>query len=584
MRKSKQVFAIAALLGLTHIAAPVAAIEVGDARHLLTRTGFAATTSEADELRALNRAAAVDRVLASARTEPASPPPGFALKWTEPPRVQDMNETERKKYQDLQRSQEIELKSWWMEEMANTPSPVTEMMTLFWHGHFTSSLQKVRFPALIYRQNQLFRQHALGNFGKLLAGIVHDPAMLIYLDNVSNPQRFALGQQAPNENLARELLELFTLGEGNYAETDIKEIARALTGYAYDPRTGEFQSFAARHDGGRKAILGQAGNFTGDDVVALLLADPRTSERIVKSLWVAFVSPQPDPSEVKRLAAIFRQNNYEMKPLLRALWLSDAFWAEANRGTLVKSPVELLVGTLRTFGVTLSEGAPLVTVARRMGQDLFDPPNVKGWPGGLTWINSDTYLQRQEIIRFVTGGQGAPALPRTPAPTGGLAAFVEAQAKAKAEAEVRALADAKAQAQMLAQAPPQPVTQLAQTPIEARQEARAERQEARAEARQGANAPADNAMGGVMAGPGAMAEMAPQPQMAAPPQPAANRPTPFGATIERWVRALPEVWLPSAQVASLLVPLPPVDIATLDPLASGAMVRRLLNDPVYQLK
>ena len=218
---------------------------------------------------------------------------------------------------------------------------------------------------------------------------------------------------------------------------------------------------------------------------------------------------------------------------MRALWLSDAFWAAENRGTLIKSPVELVVGAVRGFGITLDDGTPLATAARRMGQDLFDPPNVKGWPGGSAWINSDTYLVRQELIRFITGGQGAPALPRTPEPMQGMAAFVQAQ-----------------RAQARPAAPPPPI-----------------RRE-------------ENALGGVMPGPGAMMDMAPAPQ-----PPATNdRPTPFGAAIERWVRDLPEVWLPSAEVAALLVPLPPVDIATLDPLVSGAMVRRLLNDPVYQLK
>jgi uncharacterized protein (DUF1800 family) len=548
MHRSQHALAIATFVALTPLALPAFALDVDAARHLLTRTSFAATTAEADALRPLDRDAAVDRVLASARTEPSTRPPASALQYTAPSPVAQMNEAERRKYNDQLRDQQVELKSWWMREMTNTPSPVTEAMTLFWHGHFTSSLQKVRHSALIYRQNQMFRQHGMGNFGVLLKGIVHDPAMLIYLDNVSNRK------EAPNENFARELLELFTLGEGNYAETDIKEIARALTGYAFNPRTGEFQNFPPRHDVGRKAILGQAGNFTGDDVVTLLLADPRTAERIVKNLWVAFVSPTPESAEVKRLAALFRQNDYEMKPLLRELWLSDAFWSPANRGTLVKSPVELLVGAVRSFGITLAEGAPLVGAARRMGQDLFDPPNVKGWPGGMAWINSDTYLQRQELIRFVTGGQGAPALPPAPRPTGGMADFAQAQAQAP-----RPLA-------------PQPATPQAQARIEARQEAR---REARA------GPPADDGLGGVMQGPGAPMEMA---QPGQPARPGAGRPTPFGAAIEQWVRSLPEVWMPSTEVAALLAPLPPVDIAALDPLVSGAMVRRLLNDPVYQLK
>ena len=197
--------------------------------------------------------------------------------------------------------------------MLTTPSPLTEKMVLFWHNHFVSSLQKVRSPVLMYRQNALLRKHALGYFGDLLHEVAKDPAMVIYLDSASNRK----GQ--PNENFAREVMELFTLGEGNYGENDIKEAARAFTGWSLDPDTGEFVVRPLIHDDGVKTVLGRSGNFDGDAVLDILLAQPQTAEFIVAKLWREFVSPTPDPAEVKRIARMFRDNRYNIKVALRAL-------------------------------------------------------------------------------------------------------------------------------------------------------------------------------------------------------------------------------------------------------------------------
>jgi uncharacterized protein (DUF1800 family) len=283
--------------------------------------------------------------------------------------------------------------------MLATPSPVTERMTLFWHNHFATSQQKVRNAQLMYRQNALLRREALGNFGSLLHAVAKDPAMLVYLDNAGSRR------QAPNENFAREVMELFTLGEGHgYGERDIKEAARAFTGWSLDRDTLEFTFRRVWHDGGEKTVLGRTGRFDGDQVLDLLLARPETAQFITDKLWKEFVSPTPDAREAKRLAAVFREARYEVKPLLRAMLASDAFWAPDNRATLIKSPVDLVVGTLRTFEIRPATLRPAVLASTVLGQNPMSPPNVKGWPGGEAWINSSTLLGRKQLVERIFRG------------------------------------------------------------------------------------------------------------------------------------------------------------------------------------
>ena len=284
------------------------------------------------------------------------------------------------------------MRGWWLTEMLTTPSPLTEKMVLFWHNHFTSSLQKVRSPVLMYRQNLLLRRHALGYFGDMLHEVSKDPAMVVYLDNATNRKGH------PNENFAREVMELFTLGEGNYGEQDVKEAARAFTGWSIDPESGEFVFRRQAHDEDQKTVLGRSGNFDGDAVLDILLAQPRTADFVVAKLWREFVSPNPDAAEVRRIARMFRDNRYNIKVALRALLVSDAFYAPQNRAALIKSPIDLIVGTLRQFRYTTGEVTPFLFVSRQLGQDLFAPPNVKGWPGGEAWINSATLLARKQLL------------------------------------------------------------------------------------------------------------------------------------------------------------------------------------------
>lgn len=366
---------------------PAAALTQQEARHLAFRTGDAAIPGVMNSFIPLTRQQAVDRVLAGLRTEPLIGKPSWA---DELPRdTSKMTAAERTAYDQRRAAQRNELPTWWYMEMVATPSPLTERLVLFWHDHFTSSIDKVGSAQMMYRQNQLFRSLGTRDFGALLAAIVRDPAMLIYLDNNRNIAR------APNENLARELMELFTLGIGNYTEQDVKELARALTGYTVDRTTEAFVFNRANHDAGEKIILGSKGSFNGDTAAQLLLNHPKTAERIVTKLWLEFVSPQPDATAIQALVKVFRDNKFQMRPLLRALFLSDAFWDPANRASLVRHPAEYVVHTARALGLPPRETANLHGQAVRMGQTLFAPPNVAGWPGHLAWINTTTLPARQ---------------------------------------------------------------------------------------------------------------------------------------------------------------------------------------------
>jgi uncharacterized protein (DUF1800 family) len=377
------------------VAAPAAGAPLGldDARHLLNRTSFAAGPADIEAFAALTREQAVDRLLSWTGKPAVTPPPAWAAEPFESlRRFRGMSAEDRKLAVREVFRKAFELKSWWLTEMLVTPSPLTEKMTLFWHNHFVSSLQKVRAPQLMYRQNVLLRRHALGNFGTLLHAVARDPAMVVYLDSASNRK----GQ--PNENFAREVMELFTLGEGNYTERDIKEAARAFTGWGIDPDTGQFVFRRRAHDDGVKTVLGRTGELDGDAVLDILLAQPQTAELIAAKLWREFVSPEPDPGEVRRIAAVLRESGYEIRPALHALLTSDAFYGPANRAALIKSPVDLVVGTLRQFSFTTGEPLPFVLGVAQFGQNLFAPPNVRGWPGGETWINSTTLLARKAFL------------------------------------------------------------------------------------------------------------------------------------------------------------------------------------------
>ena len=394
----------AALLALPATAAaqaPSNILTAEDARHLLVRTGFAALPGEIAKFQNLTRAEAVRRVLAGTRAEAVTPAPAWAreVRDLRPP-GRNASPEERRAWLRKRVEEGLELVGWWYREMIATPSPLTERMTLFWHNHFTSAFRKVRAPVLLYRQNVTLRQHALGNFGKLVHAMAADPAMIVYLDSLQNRRGF------PNENFARELLELFTLGEGQgYTETDIKEAARAFTGWSLERETASYRFRPFLHDDGEKTFMGQTGRFNGTDIIDIVLKNPRVADYVTEKAWREFVSEKPDPATAKRIADRFRASGYDIKVLLGELLLSPQFWAPENRGRLIRSPVELIVGTVRQFDLPQPDDRILALLGRALGQEPFNPPNVKGWPGGTAWINANTLLVRQQLLRRLTSGE-----------------------------------------------------------------------------------------------------------------------------------------------------------------------------------
>ncbi|GAB3313337.1 hypothetical protein GCM10027511_24580 [Hymenobacter humi] len=275
----------------------------------------------------------------------------------------------------------------WMNRMASTPAQLREKMTLFWHGHFAC---RVRQPAAALSLHNTTRRHALGKFPDLLLAVSQEPAMLQFLNNQQNRKAH------PNENFAREVMELFTLGRGNYTEQDVKEAARAFTGWGYDAQ-GNFRFRERDHDAGPKTFLGRTGNFTGEQVLELILQQPAAATFLVTKIYRFFVNDVPNPAHVEPLAAVFRKSGYDIADLMERLFSAEWFYDPANVGTHIKSPVELLAGIRRTLNVQLDNDKPLLGYQKALGQTLFQPPNVAGWPGGRNWIDSSSLLLRLQL-------------------------------------------------------------------------------------------------------------------------------------------------------------------------------------------
>jgi uncharacterized protein (DUF1800 family) len=363
-----------------------------DVRHLLGRTGFAPSPDEVRPWVGMGAAAAVDKLLAeAARAQPRHPAPAFTAEPFSPPPASLPDEDARKAARQQARQDIAALSAWWLQEMRDSPTPLAERMALFWHNHFATSEQKVRQPQGMYVQHLLFRRHALGSFRELLHAVARDPAMLVYLDGGANRA------EAPNENFAREVMELFTLGEGQYGEADVKEAARAFSGWRVDRVQWRAELRPRQHDRGPKTLLGRTADFDTDGALEQMLAQPAAARFIAGQLWREFVSPVPDEPALARVAGRLRSSGWRIDVALRELLLSDTFWAPASRAALIKSPVELTVGTLRQFDIVLDGSLPLVATCTRLGQSLFMPPDVKGWPGHTAWIDSRTLLERKRF-------------------------------------------------------------------------------------------------------------------------------------------------------------------------------------------
>lgn len=373
------------------------------AAHLLRRAGFGGTQEQIQRLTGLGLKAAVRHLVDYERIKLIDPP-FEASRFTDPrafkKHLRGLPEEQRRGLRQQVRAisqYELQiLRAWWIRRMVTTPRPFEEKMTLFWHGHFTTGAQEVKSVRLLSAQNELFRQEAIGPFGDLVSAVCRDPAMLQYLDNASNRKKH------PNENFARELLELFTLGEGNYTEEDIREAARALTGRTFDEQGYRFRK--GWHDAGEKTFLGQTGRFDGDDVVRIIMEQPATAQFLAEKLLKFFVSDLPSARLVGAVAETLLGNGYDVRETTRKLFLSESFYAADVMFEHIKSPPEVIVGTLSSLGIVEADFLGLARLMESMGQNLFQPPNVKGWDGGETWITSATIFKRQRFADLVLGG------------------------------------------------------------------------------------------------------------------------------------------------------------------------------------
>jgi uncharacterized protein (DUF1800 family) len=397
-------------LALAALAAPAiqaagqdgaSSFDARSAEHLWNRAGFGAPPSAIERAVALGREAFVAELLAApAEVEaPFYPDPRRSGDLGgDRERMRELSADERKEEQRRQREEEQavlrDYLAWWVERMVRGEDPLVERMTLFWHGYFTSSMTDVKNAHEMIAQNELFRRHALGSFRELLHAVARDAAMLEYLDNDANRRG------KPNENFARELLELFTLGEGNYTETDVKETARAFTGWR--DQDGRFHVEPRAHDDGEKTVLGRTGRLDGDDVLEILLEEEACARHLASRLVLHFEGVAPTDARLERFARVLREHDYELRPFLEALFLDPEFEREEVVGTRISAPLDFLVASARRLEI---EPPPrlLVFGAGALGQKLFFPPSVRGWEGGRAWITTASLMLRGNLAGFLVG-------------------------------------------------------------------------------------------------------------------------------------------------------------------------------------
>ena len=380
------------------------------AAHLLNRAGFGGSPAEIERLAKLTPVAAVSSFVDYEKIPDPTPNPTWAKPDTGRAGRQraiqqatgDQKQQLQRAEQQMQRDQMLELRYRWLQRMTNGPRPLQEKLTLFWHGHFATSVEKVRDAYLMWRQNELFRRLALDNWLRLLEEMATDPAMLVWLDQAQSRK------DHPNENFAREVMELFTLGEGHYTEKDITEAARALTGWGYDRDAQKFIERPFQHDTGEKTFLGRTGNLNGGDVLEQIVAQPQAARFITGKLWNFFAGEMPSEELNTALAANFRTGNNCFKSFLKTMFLAEEFYSPRIIRNQVKSPVQWLVSSVRMLERELPPPIVSLALIRNLGQELFAPPNVKGWDGGLAWITTNNLLARYNQADTLVQGDVTP--------------------------------------------------------------------------------------------------------------------------------------------------------------------------------
>ncbi|MEZ5065355.1 MAG: DUF1800 domain-containing protein [bacterium] len=368
------------------------------AAHLLARAGFGGPPRDIDRLHALGLHGAVDSLL-DFSGESIVPPdwvvPGVEIRHRAERLLEHpepMTEDEIAQYTTRQRNRDLarttHTADWWFDRMYLTSTPLREKLTLFWHGHFATQTSKVQNGPAMWGQNQMFREYGAGPFAELLRQLCRDPAMLRYLDNDENRRG------NPNENFGRELLELFTLGEGNYTEEDVREAARAFTGWGIESDRMVFARHANQHDDGPKTVLGASGPLDGDDVVRILTSRPRCWRFLGGKLQGFFVRDDRDPDLTEAIAVHLELHDGHIGETLRDLFTSSEFYSDSVRLARVKGPVEWLVGFLRSMELGTPPSPWRRDLLEHLGQSMFEPPNVAGWPGGRRWITAAALLTR----------------------------------------------------------------------------------------------------------------------------------------------------------------------------------------------
>ncbi len=377
-----------------------------DAAHLLRRAGFGGTSEEIRKIQVLGPSLAVEQLLSFSSDDQTGDNP-HDIEAT----FQEALEAKGGKVAGAQGAAILSLQGWWLFKMLNTNQPLKEKLALFWHGHFATGLDKVRNAFALQRQNELFRRLAASKFDTLTLQVAKDPAMLRYLDNNDNVKAH------PNENFARELMELFTLGvHGGYSEKDVQESARAFTGWAFKGggnkdvaayKNPEFVVMPKNHDTGVKTVLGQSGNFDGTDIVRIVTHHPSSAKFITEKIWRFFVSEDLPEDTHLELVKVWTDSKLDIRELLRFIFTSEAFYAPQNRNNLIKSPLEYVIGSLRTLkaNLLLEQELTLVNLLASQAQIPFYPPNVKGWDGGLEWIADTTLLNRIQFMGAIAGGK-----------------------------------------------------------------------------------------------------------------------------------------------------------------------------------
>lgn len=369
-----------------------------EAAHLLRRAGFGGTSEEIQNLVSHGRSGAVDYLVDYENA------PNTAMEQALAALVQDVPRGQRADPGRIDLSKFPGIQAWWLYRLTNTARPLEEKMTLFWHGHFATAVSKVTRADLMLNQNKLFRELALGNFRQMLVQVSKDPAMIIWLDNNTNIAG------SPNENYAREMMELFSMGINhlktgvpNYSETDIQEIARAFTGWTVRRRGFFFNR--NQHDDGSKTVFGQTGNFGGEDIVDFIVERDAAAYFMSNKLWEFFAYQNPEMDVLDELVGVYFNSNYDFKTIIRHLFNMEQFYSDKAIFSQIKSPTELMVGSLRLLDLGFNDARPyqlLSSNMRNMDQDLFNPPTVKGWDGDLDWINTSTLLVRYNAANLIS--------------------------------------------------------------------------------------------------------------------------------------------------------------------------------------